>query len=179
VEKDLLVMFDGAKIVGAHHRMRIPWSIDGQQAIVPSFHDLYVLPSHRTGQGSQLVLAALGGEANAALFGLSGVSDQIYARMRLPIVPLIWLDKWRFPVRAGFQYVGSRLGRRARQPRSEVLQGERRIGGFDVSWTHKPTTEQFAAALHLVPAKPVFPDWNAATYAWRFFHDSGPDNSLC
>jgi hypothetical protein len=177
-EKDLLVMFDGDRIVGAHHRMRIPWSIQGQAAIVPSLHDLYVLPSHRSGQGSQLILAALGGEANAALFGLSGVSDQIYARLRLPLVPLIWLNKWRYLVRAGFQHAGSRLGRRARQPQGKILQGERRIGGFDVLWTHKPTPRQLEAALCLVPGKPVFPNWTASAYAWRFFHDSGPDNIL-
>jgi hypothetical protein len=38
---DLIVLTDKNRIVGAHHRMRIPWRFNGQKVLVPSLHDLY------------------------------------------------------------------------------------------------------------------------------------------
>jgi hypothetical protein len=177
-EKDLLVMFDGPAIVGAHHLMRIPWCIRGHRTIVPSFHDLYVLPSHRKGEGTQLVLAALAGEANAALFGLSGLSDQIYARMRVPMVRLIWLNKWRSIALGAFQHVAYRLGRRLTQLRGDLLAREDQIDGFEILQTHRPTREHLELALRIVPAEAIYPDWDPPSYSWRFFDDLGPDNIL-
>ena len=45
IERDLLVLTEGKRIVGAHHRMRVPWCVNGQRLVLPSLHDLSVLPS--------------------------------------------------------------------------------------------------------------------------------------
>src|SRR5215469_3643585 len=56
MNRDLLVLAEGGdRIVGAFHRMRVPWHVCGQDIVVPSAHDLFVLPSHRTDAGHSLV----------------------------------------------------------------------------------------------------------------------------
>src|SRR5207248_11795518 len=61
MQSDLLVLWDENKIVGAHHRLRLPWRIGGQRITMPALHDLAVLPNYRKGEGLQLILAALAG----------------------------------------------------------------------------------------------------------------------
>src|SRR5579863_4080331 len=109
INRDLLVLVGGDQILGAHHRMRVPWSINGERSIVPSLHDLCVLPGRRAGgaggrlvpPGLQLMLAALEKENHVALFGLTPMADKIYARMGIPVLRLFWMQKIRSLVRAG------------------------------------------------------------------------------
>jgi len=185
IERDLLVLVDGAKIVGAFHRMRVPWRIDGKRLIVPSVHDLFVRSSHRTARGEQclvppgvqVMLAALERETHVALFGLGEVADKIYERMRNPAVPVFWLEKVRSRANAATQMVASRLGWSVRSGR----QINRRIANtcdFEVSRIVDPTPDELVEALTITPAAPAYPDWDLASYQWRFFHDLGPRNIL-
>jgi len=142
---------------------------------VPSLHDLFVLESYRHGEGSQLILAALAGERHAALFGLSKSTDEIYSRMRTPAVPLIWLYRWRSVIRGGFQFLGSRIGF---TPGRSVVTGTMRIKEFEILHTDTPSDQMLNEALQIKPLQPVFPDWDLASYSWRFFHKDGPFNFL-
>jgi hypothetical protein len=177
MEKDLIVLMDGGRIVGAHHRMRLRWNINGQSTIVPSLHDLFVLESHRSGGGMQLVLAALAGESSVALFGLASLSDHIYARMRVPMLQLHSLRKFHSRFLAGAQLAASKLQMPRRSeiniPDAEVLQR-----GYTVKRRSDPSPDLLRAALALRPQAETYAEWDALTYRWRFFHKSGPQNVL-
>jgi hypothetical protein len=185
IERDLLVLVDGNKIVGAFHRMRIPWRIDSKRLIVPSVHDLFVRSSHRTVRGEQclappgmhVMLAALEKETHVALFGLGEVADKIYGRMRNPTVPVFWLEKFRSRAKAGMQMVASRLGRPVRIDR-QINRRITKASDFEVSRIVDPAPDELVEALTITPAAPTYPDWDLASYRWRFFHELGPRNIL-
>jgi hypothetical protein len=177
MERDLLVLRQGDRIIGAHHRMRIPWSIRGERMIVPSLHDLAVLPEYRTGGGLQLILAALAREAHVALFGLSEAADQIYQRMRVPTVPLWWLQKLPKPMRVVAQMAAARLD--FPPPRFPVLKPDGfSQGDIEILSTPSPSNSEIQAALALRPETEAFPDWDISTFRWRYFHPLGPRNVL-
>jgi Acetyltransferase (GNAT) domain len=177
MEKDLIVLMDGDRIVGAHHRMRLRWSINGHTTIVPSLHDLFVLESHRGGGGMQLVLAALAGESTVALFGLVPVSDQIYARLRVPTLQLHALRKFHSRFLAVAQLAAAKLHMPRRTevkiPDAEVLQH-----GYTVKRTSDPNSDLLRAVVELRPQAEMYADWDASTYRWRFFHKFGPQSVL-
>jgi hypothetical protein len=182
MERDLLVLRQGDRIIGAHHRMRIPWNIRGERLIVGSLHDLAVLPEYRTGGGLQLILAALAREPHVALFGLSEAADQIYQRMRVPSVPLWWLQKLRNPVRTAAQMTASRLD----FPPPRLPAVNRPAFGLDhfartkleILSSTTPSDSEIESALSLRPDAEAFPDWDTATFRWRYFHPLGPRNLL-
>ncbi|HKW74838.1 MAG TPA: hypothetical protein VJN64_04875 [Terriglobales bacterium] len=176
MERDLLVLRQRDRIIGAHHRMRIPWNIRGERLIVPSLHDLAVLPEYRTGGGLQLILAALAREAHVALFGLSEAADQIYQRMRVPTIPLWWLQKLRNPARIAMQMSAARLD--FPPPRFPALKSDRFTSDLETLSTPTPTDSEINAALSLRPQADAFPDWDTATFRWRYFHPLGPRNLL-
>ena len=176
IDRDLLVLADGRRIVGAHHRMRNPWSVNGQPLILPSLHDLSVLPEYRHGGGLQLILAALAGESHVALFGLSQDADRIYERMRVPAIPLTWLYKIRSSVRFGLQFAGSRVGLRiyGSQSHRKEIEVEEHL----VLRTATPEDSEIAEGLRIKANAVIYPDWNVASYRWRFFHKLGPENFM-
>jgi hypothetical protein len=177
MEKDLIVLTAEGQIVGAHHRLRLRWNLTGESIVVPSLHDLFVLESHRTGGGLQLVLAALAGESNVALFGLAPSSDQIYERMRIPAIQVYSLRKTLNRSLAGAQIVTSRLHLRRRSevfvPDAEVCQD-----GYTVQRTAEPNADLLRGVLAVRPPADAYVDWDALTYRWRFFHKAGPQNVL-
>lgn len=185
MERDLLVLVDGNKIVGAFHRMRIPWRIDGKRLIVPSVHDLFVSSSHRTVRGEQclvppgvqVMLAALERETHVALFGLGEVADKIYERMRNPAVRVFWLEKIRSRANAATQMVASRLGLSVRSGR-QISRRITRTSDFEVLRIVDPTPDELVEALTITPRAQTHPDWDLASYQWRFFHELGPRNIL-
>jgi hypothetical protein len=185
MERDLLVLVDGTKIVGAFHRMRVPWRINGKRLIVPSVHDLFVRPSHRTVSGEQclvppgmqVMLAALERETHVALFGLGKVADKIYERMRNPTVQVFWLEKIRSRANAATQMVASRLGWSVRRG-GQINRKITKTSDFEVLRTVDPTPDELVEALTIAPAAPTYPDWDLASYRWRFFHELGPRNIL-
>jgi hypothetical protein len=185
IERDLLVLVDGNKIVGAFHRMRIPWRIDSKRLVVPSVHDLFVRTSHRTVRGEeclvppgvQVMLAALERETHVALFGLGEVADKIYERMRNPAVRVFWLEKIRSRANAATQVVASRLGLSVRSGR-QISRRITRTSDFEVLRIVDPTDDELVEALTITPTAPTYPDWDLASYRWRFFHELGPKNIL-
>lgn len=177
IGRDLIVLRQGDRIIGAHHRMRIPWNIRGERRIVGSLHDLAVLPEYRTGGGLQLILAALAREPHVALFGLSEAADQIYQRMKVPSVPVWWLQKLRNPVRIAAQMAAARLD--FPPPRFPALKPDHLTQSeFAILSTPAPSDSEINAALSLHPEAEAFPDWDAATFRWRYFHPLGPRNLL-
>jgi hypothetical protein len=184
MERDLLVLAAGNKIVGTHHRMRIPWRVNGKRLVVPSVHYLYVVDAHRTGgeqhflpPAVQIMLAAFEREAHVGLFGLGEVPDKIYQKIGIPAVRVFWLEKIRSRVKAGTQMVASRLG----WPVGIGRQLNRRTTkafGFEVSRIVDPAPDELAEALTITPAAQTYPDWDLASYRWRFFHELGPRNIL-
>lgn len=185
IEQDLLVLVDENKIVGAFHRMRIPWRVDGKRLIVPSVHDLFVLSSHRTVGGEQclvppgvqVMLAALERETHVALFGLGEVADKIYERMRNPAIRVFWLEKIRSRANAGTQMVVSRLGWSMRIGR-KIDRRITKTSDFEVLRIVDPTPDELVEALTITPTAQTYPDWDLASYRWRFFHELGPRNIL-
>ena len=185
IERDLLVLVDRNKIVGAFHRMRIPWRIDSKRLIVPSVHDLFVRSSHRTVRGEQclvppgvqVMLAALESETHVALFGLGEVADKIYERMRNPAVRVFWLEKIRSRANAATQMVASRLGWSVRSSR-QINRGITKTHDFEVLRIVGPSHDELIEALTITPAARTYPDWDLASYRWRFFHELGPRNIL-
>lgn len=185
IERDLLVLVDGNKIVGAHHRMRVPWRINSKRLVVPSVHDLFVFSSHRTvGKGQRLVptgvevmLAALERETYVALFGLTDLVDKVYERMRVPSVEMFWLEKIRSRAKAGAQMVASRLGWPIRVGR-EISRRITKALDFEVLRIVDPAPDELVEALTVTPAVQAYPDWDLPSYRWRFFHELGPRNIL-
>lgn len=185
MERDLLVLVDGNRIVGAFHRMRIPWRIDGKRRIVPSVHDLFVCSSYRTIKGEQylvppgvqVMLAALERETHVALFGLGEVADKIYERMRNPAVRVFWLEKIRSRANAATQMVASRLGWSVRSGR-QINRGITKACNLEVVRIVGPSQDELIEALTITPAARTYPDWDLASYRWRFFHKLGPRNVL-
>src|ERR1700694_2767412 len=47
IDQDLIVAVSNGRIVGSHHRMRLPWILGGEKVVVPSFHDLALTSEHR------------------------------------------------------------------------------------------------------------------------------------
>ena len=184
INRDLLVLVGGDQILGAHHRMRVPWSINGERSIVPSLHDLCVLPGHRAGGGGrlvppglQLMLTALEKENHVALFGLTPMADKIYERMGIPVIRLFWMQKIRSLVRAGVQMAASRLG----WSTGNFQLATRRtfkLADYEVLRTGLPTSEELAEALTVKPSTKTYPDWDMDSFRWRFFHELGPRNIL-
>jgi hypothetical protein len=177
MEKDLIVLTAEGQIVGAHHRLRLRWNIDGKSVIVPSLHDLFVLESHRNGGGLQLVLAALAGENSVALFGLAPSSDHIYERMRVPALQVHSLRKVHSRFLAGAQMVASRLHLR-RHSEINVPDADVSQGGYTVQRRSDPTVDLLREVLAVRPQAESYADWDVLTYRWRFFHKSGPQNML-
>jgi hypothetical protein len=185
MERDLLALVDGNKIVGAFHRMRVPWRIDSKRLIVPSVHDLFVRSSHRTIKGEQclvppgvqVMLAVLERETHVALFGLGEVADKIYERMRNPAVRVFWLEKIRSRANAATQMVASRLGWSVRIGR-QIKRRITKASDFEVLRILGPTHDELVEALTITPGAPTYPDWDLASYRWRFFHELGPRNIL-
>jgi len=177
MERDLLILQDGSHIVGAHHKMRIPWNIRDQRVSVPSLHDLAVLPTHRTGGGLQLILAALAREPHAVLFGLSKTVDRIYDRMRVPQVSMFWLYKVRSGLRTAFQMVGRNLAFPAPTFR-RIAQRMTLREGYQITRMINPSSDELAEALVIKPHAEAYPDWDMAAFRWRFFHPLGPKNIL-
>ncbi|MFZ0883291.1 MAG: hypothetical protein WAN14_07815 [Candidatus Acidiferrales bacterium] len=185
VERDLLVLCDGGQIVGSHHRMRIPWRLNGEAVIVPALHDLFVFESHRgqSGQdnllppGLRLMLAALEKEAHVAIFGLNPIADTIYERMRIPKIEVFWLQNVRSRVKAGMQIAASALGWTVRA-RREASRDVRPSHGHEILRTAAPTDDDLSAALSVSATTATHPDWDLASFRWRFFHKLGPRNIL-
>lgn len=183
--RDLIVLVEEDRIVGAHHLMRIPWCLNGRKLLIPSVHDLYVLPSHRSVPGGQslvpsslkLMLAAFDGEPHVALCGLSPGAEAIYSGLRIPSFEVFWLQKIVSRMRAGIQiaarFLGWRLGGyRPLAPR-KITSGDHQI-----LRTPSPTSDELRDALTLKPSGQSYPDWDLASYTWRFFHELGPKSML-
>jgi len=185
MQRDLLVLCDGDQIVGSHHRMRVPWRVNGERVIVPALHDLFVFESHRneSGQGClmppglRLMLAGLETEAHVAILGLNPIPDTIYERMRIPKIEIFWLQNVRSRVKAGMQIAASALGWTVRT-RREANRNVRSSHGYEISRIAAPTDEELSEALSVLSTATTYPDWDLASFRWRFFHRLGPRNIL-
>ena len=170
--KDVLVAVNGDdKVVGCHWKTRLAWRFNGQRVVIPSCHDLAILPEYRQGQGLQLVLAALAGEERAALLGLSPQSEGIYARMRCPEVPLVRLRKVLSYARTALGMAGLRGCR----PKQRLAWQDQAI---PVTATALPDDALLAAALLVPSAGDGSLAWTLETFRWRFFHPRGPAHVL-
>jgi Acetyltransferase (GNAT) domain len=185
MERDLLVLVDDGRIVGSHHRMRVPWRVNGNRFIVPSLHDLAVLPEYRKPAGDQglvppglkIMFAALEKEAHVGLFGMTDVADKIYERLHVPDTKLFWLEKIRSRIKAGLQLTTSRLGMNPRIS-PPVGRGTSRSQDYEIARIPNPADEEIAEALSVKPSPQTHPDWDLESYRWRFFHKLGPRNLL-
>jgi hypothetical protein len=175
MQSDLLVLWDGSEIVGAYHRLRQPWCLDGQRITIPALHDLAVLPNYRRGEGLQLILAALAGETHVALFGLTGVSDEIYNRMRVPGVELFWLEKDRNPLAAGLRA----LKAKAQSPKERSVSEQKILrNGYEFRLISTPSEANIREALSVPISARAYVDWDFPSFRWRFFDENGPRNIL-
>jgi hypothetical protein len=185
MERDLLVLTAGDEIVGSHHRMRLPWRLNGKALIVPSVHDLSVLPGYRkvasqqrlTPPGLRIMLAALEKETHVGLFGLVEVVDRIYERLRLPAVKLFWLEKICSRIQAGVQLAASRVGLKPYKA-TPIERQTTRAEDCEIIRIPSPHHDEIGEALSLKPQAQSYPDWDLASYRWRFFHELGPRNVL-
>lgn len=185
IRRDLLVLIEENQVVGAHHRMRIPWRINGQRVVVPSLHDLSVLSDYRSGAGEkslappglQLMLGAFKDETHVAAFGTNDVAERIYDRMKVPCVEIYALQKIRKRLQTSIQMACARAGLSLtrRVPRIRKVQ---MVADCDVSVISNPTQDELAEALTITPTTQSYPDWDLASYRWRFFHELGPQNIL-
>jgi hypothetical protein len=166
--KDVVVATasDG-RVVGCHWKTRLAWRWEDDRVVIPSLHDLHILPEYRHGYGLALVLAALAGEKKAALLGLSTMSEGIYKRMRCPEAPMARLRK---VISYGRTMLGIAGWRRGVVPR-EAHREETSV------WI-EPPEDAIRPALQLNYAGPCHLDWTPETYRWRFFHELGPKNAL-
>lgn len=170
--KDVLVAVTGdGDVVGCHWKTRLAWRFNGQSVVIPSCHDLAILPEYRQGQGLQLVLGGLAGEERAALLGLSPQSEGIYARMRCPEVPMVRLQKVLSYARTALGMAGL-SGCRPKQ----VLSW--RNHAIPVAATALPDDALLAAALTVPSAGDGSLEWTLETFRWRFFHPRGPAHVL-
>lgn len=185
MERDLLVLVHDDRIVGAHHRMRIPWRLNGKSAIVPSLHDLAVLPEYRAAAGEQklmppglrIMLAALEKEAHVALFGMAPVADTIYERLRVPSIKIYWMARVRSRIRAGVEYAASRVGLSLHAPRP-LGRATFKFADLEIARIPDPTDDESLEALSIPAGASSFADWDLASFRWRFFHPIGPANVL-
>lgn len=158
--KDVVVAVEsGGRVVGCHWKTRLAWNWDGTRVVIPSLHDLAILPEYRSGQGFPLILAALTGEPKAALLGLSAASDGIYERMKCPLVPMVRLQKIISYVRTAAGMAG------LLRPR-------------DVAHWNVPSPALIEKALRIPYAGTRCLAWTPETFAWRFFHPQGPRHCL-
>lgn len=170
--KDVVVAAtaDG-RVVGCHWKTRLAWRFNGQRVVIPSCHDLAILPEYRQGQGLPLVLAGLAGEQRVALLGLSPQSEGIYARMRCPEVPLVRLQK---VLSYGRTALGM-MGLAGCRPQESLAWRNQSI---PVLATATPGEDLLGAAL-LVPSNGDGQlEWTTGTFRWRFFHPRGPAHVL-
>ncbi len=156
INRDLWVLVDGNKIVGTHHRMRIPWRVNGKRLVVPSLHFLAVIASHRVGREQ---------------------SNKIYERMRIPAVRVFWLEKIQNRAKVGAQMVAARLGWSMRSGRP-IHRRITKAFGFEVARIADPAPDEIIEALTITPQAQTYPDWDLTSYHWRFFHELGPQNIL-
>lgn len=185
MQQDLLVLWDNERIIGAHHRMRVPWQVNRERRIVVALHDLYVLKGYREragGQGGlppglQIMLAALEGDNHVGIFGMTDIADQIYNKMRVPRVQLFWLYNILNAVKASAQKLGSVLGRSARYKSANNNAATQELG-YVVTGIESPSADEIAEALTVTPRARTYPDWDVRSYSWRFFHPLGPRNVL-
>lgn len=170
--KDLIVaVTESGEIAGCHWKTRLPWRFLGERAVIPSLHDLAILPEYRQGQGLPLVLAALAGEQRAALLGLSPTSEAIYQRMRCPEVPMQRFEKVLSYVRTSLGMMGL-----ARPRRSETL--ILRNEAISLQASANPGDTMLRDALAIPSAGPCGLDWSMDSFRWRFFHPLGPQHVL-
>ena len=170
--KDVLVAVTGdGDVVGCHWKTRLAWRFHGQRVVIPSCHDLAILPEYRQGQGLQLILAGLAGEERAALLGLSPQSEGIYARMRCPEVPMVRLQKVLSYARTALGMTGLSRCR----PKPGLAWRNKAI---PVVATALPDDPLLRAALLVPTAGDGSLEWTLETFRWRFFHPHGPAHVL-
>jgi hypothetical protein len=170
--KDVVVAAtEEGRVVGCHWKTRLAWRFNGQRVVIPSCHDLAILPDYRQGQGLALVLAGLAGEERAALLGLSPQSEGIYARLRCPEVPMVRLQKVLSYGRTALGMMGLAGCRR-----KETLVWKK--ASVPVMATAMPDDELLGAALLVPPDGDVHLEWTMETFRWRFFHADGPAHVL-
>ena len=151
---------------------------DDKGVVVPSVHDLAVLKQHR--RGLQFILVAFAGEPHVALFGMGGVSDGIYARMRIPSIPMRWAQCRRHLIATSLHVLKSRLSR----PTIGILSGAEIVSdGYSFTRSAKPGIQELADALsiqdaHLDHSPDAYVAWDLPSFKWRFFDDRGPLNIL-
>ena len=158
-------------IIGCIHTLRLEWVHAGSSFLVPSLHNTMIHPAYRGVAGGMLILQAFKGEAHAFVPGAEGSVADTLRRMRFVAVPTNWSRKILRPFAAASARAASRLGWQA-----APFQLKHEPSAVNVG---RPVELEGCVALANRGSDTEFrPQWNEATFFWRFFHPDGPRHLL-
>ncbi|MDR1453311.1 MAG: hypothetical protein LBJ25_04990 [Candidatus Margulisbacteria bacterium] len=98
-EKSFLIVIEpqSNQVVGAIHKMRLPWLIDGQKVPGSSIHNLLVDKNYRQGSGLLLIAASLNGETQVLCPGVLPPLSAAYKMLCCQEIDALWFRKIIFP----------------------------------------------------------------------------------
>jgi hypothetical protein len=150
------------KVVGALHKMRLPWLIDGQKILASSIHNLLVDKNYRRGSGLMLITASLKGETGVLCPGVLPPLSEAYKMLRCQEINALWFRKIISPLNAVVQKVfGVSLPPRKKNIRAQLLT---KLSAAQIA--------EMTAALNRSSSGHVL--WDSEIFNWRFLR--GPQH---
>jgi hypothetical protein len=174
--RDFWVARDEAGMIrGCIHQLRLPWSANGAEVIVPALHNTMMEPAHRGVAGGMLILQAMKGEGHVFVPGAEGAVAATLRRLRF--VPVATQVRRRLlrPVAA----LGAMLAERAGWQTAPVRVRETALRA--VGAIVPRSAEELAGLVALANrggSGEFRPHWTVEAMGWRFFHAEGPLSAL-
>ncbi|MDR1998013.1 MAG: hypothetical protein LBQ83_06790 [Candidatus Margulisbacteria bacterium] len=156
-DRPFLIAVQEQTVVGALHKMRLPWLIDGQKTTVSAIHNLLVDPQYRQGSGLLLITASFQNESQVLCPGVLPPLSEAYKMLRCQEIDALWFRKIIAPVGA----VAEKICKLPLPPREKRKTSARLI---DTPGTAQ--IETMAAKLNQGAGNHIL--WDAEIFQWRF-----------
>lgn len=179
----LLAVTEAGQLVGAVHRMNLPWNLDGRIETVPAAHNLYVREHYRTGTGLYLLLAMMKNQDHVFCPSQVPPLADTLDRLRWQEATVRWYRRILSPTAAALRLARNRLpgGQPPRMTAAAIAPAPRNLGaGIQATVTPSEGTigELSRAMRERLAGVREKPHWTPELVHWRFFHPIGPKHLL-
>ncbi len=176
-KEDFMVAIKDDKIIGAIHRMHIPWIIDGVESETPAIHNLLVEEKYRQGHGIFLITASLRGADHILIPGVSPPLSKAYEKFGSQEMSVGWYRKILRPFSGALSLLKNRIGLPEKQFQLDnFIHKESRI--ISTSNPSDKLISKLSTSLQANKNSAAKPNWNEQFLKWRFFHPLGPKSIL-
>lgn len=181
---DCCAAFEGEKLVGVIHKMRLPLGGGENGQTIACIHNHIVRKDARAGVGFLLLKKAHKGEFYIFAPGVSGRTKLLYESLKFVEIPTKWQVRPLSIARLASQLVKSSLWANKNAEMKVVGPTLRRSVGALLTTT-TPSAAQIEKIVVFLnvnncpePMKKVAVLWTSELVRWRFFSDFGPKHVL-